>query len=267
MYQSQVVDPLGLVAGMFEALGMGDVLDHATQQNPARRDLTVGEAIKAMVLNGLGLINQARSLVPRFVQNTPTYRFMSPRVAPAQLNDDALGRALDLLYAAGVTELYSLIAATAAKRLGLCPVYAHLDTTSFHVDGRSNSDEEPSAHVVPLTQGYRRDHRPGLHQVRLELIIEHQAGMPVLRRPLSGQSSDAQACGHVIRTPLEQLHTTYGATYVVADRALYTEANLAALAPTRMQWITRVPATWRAAQTVLSQADPQAMVPLTAGYR
>jgi transposase len=266
-YQSQVLDHLGLVAGMFDELGIGDVLDHATHQNPEMRDLTVGEAIKAMVLNGLGFINQALYLVPRFFQNKPTYRLISPRVAPAQLNDDALGRALDALYAYGVTELYSLIAATAAKRLGLCPAYAHLDTTSFHVDGRYNSDEEPSAHVVHITQGYSRDHRPDLNQVMLELIIEHQAGIPVLMRPLSGNSSDAQEFGHVIRTHIAQLHATYGATYVVADSALYSEANLATLAQTEMKWITRVPATLREAQAVLGDADPQAMAPLTEGYR
>ena len=50
---------------------------------------------------------------------------------------------MDTLYAYGVTELYSLLAATAAERLGLAPRFVHLDTTSFHVDGRYNSDEDP----------------------------------------------------------------------------------------------------------------------------
>ena len=102
-YWSQVLDHLGLVAGMFDELGIGEVIDQATHQNPELRDLTVGEAVKAMVLNGLGFINQALYLVPRFFQNKPTYRLVSPRMAPEQLNDDALGRALETLYAYGVT--------------------------------------------------------------------------------------------------------------------------------------------------------------------
>jgi transposase len=96
-YRSQVLDPLGLVAGMCDELGIGEVLDRATHQNPDMRDLTGGEAVKAMVLNGLGFINHALYLVPRFFQNKPTTRRMAPRVTPAQLNDDALGRALDTL--------------------------------------------------------------------------------------------------------------------------------------------------------------------------
>ena len=51
-YRSHVLDHLGLVAGMFDALGMGDVIDQATHQYPELRDLTVGEAVQAMVLNG-----------------------------------------------------------------------------------------------------------------------------------------------------------------------------------------------------------------------
>jgi len=117
-YRSQTFDHLGLVAGMFDELGIGDVIDQATQQHPEMRDLTVGEAVKAMVLNGLGLINQTRYLVPRFFQHQPTSRLMAPRVIPAPLNDDALGRALDTLDDDGVTALYRLMAATAAKRLG-----------------------------------------------------------------------------------------------------------------------------------------------------
>jgi Domain of unknown function (DUF4277) len=91
-HRSQVLDPLGLVAGLGDALGLGDVIDQATHHNPERRELTVGETVNAMGLNGWGSITQALDLVPSFLQNTPTSRLMSPRGAPGQLNDDALGR-------------------------------------------------------------------------------------------------------------------------------------------------------------------------------
>src|SRR2546430_6690822 len=266
-YRSQVLDHLGLVAGMFDELAIGDVLDQATQQNPELRDLTVGEAVKAMVLNGLGFINQALYLVPRFFQNKPTYRLISPRVAPAQLNDAALGRTLDTLYDYGVTELYSLLAATAAERLGLAPRFTHLDSTSFHVDGRYNSDDEPSEHVVHITKGYSRDHRPDLNQVMLELIVEHQAGIPVLMKPLSGNSSDGKEFGHIVHEHIAQLQTTYGTTYLVADSALYSDDNLQKLAETHIKWITRVPATLSEAQAALTHANPHTMMPLSEGYR
>jgi transposase len=267
LYRSQVLDHLGLVAGMFDELSIGDIIDRATQQNPEMRDLTAGEAVKAMVLNGLGFVNHALYLVPRFFQNKPTSRLISPRVKPAQLNDDALGRVLDTLYHYGVTTLYSLIATTAAKRLGLAPHFAHLDTTSFHVDGQYNSEDEPEAEVIHITRGYSRDHRPDLNQVMLALIVEHQAGIPLLMKPLSGNSSDAHEFGQVVKDHIAQLQTTYGTTYLVADSALYNADNLQQLAETQIKWMTRVPATLREAQVALAQADPQTMAPLSPGYR
>jgi hypothetical protein len=49
---------------MFDELGGGDVIDQAMQQDPQTRDLTAGEAVKAMVPGGLGFVNQALYLVP-----------------------------------------------------------------------------------------------------------------------------------------------------------------------------------------------------------
>jgi transposase len=266
-YFSEILDHLGLVAGMFDELGIGDVLDHATQQTPETRFVTVGHAVKAMVLNGLGFVNQQLYLVPMFFHNKPTQRLVAPGIEARHLNDDSLGRALDTLYTYGVTALYSLIAATAAQRLGLAPRFAHLDSTSFHVDGRYNSAEEPEEQVIHITRGYSRDHRPDLNQGMLELIVEHQAGIPVLMKPLSGTRSDAPEFGQVIRTHIEQLQTTSGLTYLVADSALYSEENLQQLAETRLKWITRVPATVSEAQAALARVDPQGMAPLMEGYR
>jgi transposase len=184
----------------------------------------VGSAVKATVLNGLGFVNQQLYLVPRFFQNKPTQRLVAPGIDAAHLNDDALGRALDTLYTAGVTELYRLIAATAAERLGLAPRLLHLDSISFHVDGRYNSAEAPDEHIIHITRGYSRDHRPDLNQVLLALIVEHRAGIPVLMKPLSGNSSDATDFGEVISGHIDQLQTTSGAPYLVADSALYSAA-------------------------------------------
>jgi hypothetical protein len=43
---------------MFAAWGMGEVLAQATQQNPELRIVTPGPAVTAMVVKGLGFVNQ-----------------------------------------------------------------------------------------------------------------------------------------------------------------------------------------------------------------
>jgi transposase len=236
-YRSQILDHLGLVAGMFDELGIAAVIDHATQQNPEPRIVTVGHAVKAMVLNGLGFVNQQLYLVPRFFHNKPTHRLIAPGIEAKHLNNDTIGRALDTLYEYGVTALYSLIATMAAQYLGLTPTFAHLDSTSFHVDGRYNSAEEPDTNVIHITRGYSRDHRADLNQVMLDLIVEHQAGIPLLMQPLSGNTSDAIDFRHVVTEHNAQLHITYGT------------------------------ATLSEAQAALAAADPETMEPLVEGYR
>jgi transposase len=202
-YRSHVLDHLGLVAGMFDELSLGDIMDHATQQHPDMRDLTVGEAVNAMVLNGLGCIKPARYLVPRCFQKKPTSRRLSPRVSPEQLNDEALGRALDTRDDDGVSERYRLIAATAAKRLGLSPTDRPLESTSVHVDGRDTSDEPPAEHVVHLTTGASREQRPDLNHVMWAWIVAHQAGSPVRMKPRSGHRRDPPAFGPVIHAAID----------------------------------------------------------------
>jgi transposase len=267
LYRTAILDHLGLVAGMYDELGIGDVLDRTAQPTPETRCVTVGHAVNAMVRNGLGFVHQQLSLVPMFFQNTPTQRLIAPGIDAPHLHDDTLGRALDTLSAAGVTDLYSLIAVTAAQRLRLTPTLAHLDCTSFHVDGRDNSGEAPDAQVIHITRGYSRDHRPDLNHVMRDLSVAHQAGIPVLMKPLSGHTSETRDCGPVVTEHVRQLQTTYGTTCLVADSALSSEENLQTWADTGTTCMTRVPATLTEAQHALEQATPETMRPLKEGYR
>jgi transposase len=111
-------DHLGLVAGMFDELGIGDVIARATQQHPETRMVTVGNAVKAMVLNGLGFVHQPLYWVPMVFHKKPTSRLLAPSIDAQPLNDDTLGRSLETLDDDGVTAFYRLVATTAAQRLG-----------------------------------------------------------------------------------------------------------------------------------------------------
>ena len=103
-YRSQTLDHLGLVAGMYEELGIGERIDQVIAQDRDKRQVSLGQAVKAMVLNGLGFVNQRLYLMPKFFGDKPTQRLIGEGIQPEHLNDDVLGRALDALYEFGVTE-------------------------------------------------------------------------------------------------------------------------------------------------------------------
>ena len=74
---TQILDHLGLVAGMFDELGIAEVIP----QDQEKRHISVGQAVKAMVLNGLGFVNQNLYLMPHFFQNKPIDRLMGEGIA------------------------------------------------------------------------------------------------------------------------------------------------------------------------------------------
>ena len=82
---------------MCDALGLGAGRDRARQPTPETRMVTVGNAVKAMGLHGLGFVHQPLSRGPRFLQHQPTPRLRAPGIEAQHLHDATLGRALDIL--------------------------------------------------------------------------------------------------------------------------------------------------------------------------
>ncbi len=148
--------------------------------------------------------------MPHFFKNKPVERLLGEGLAAEHLNDDALGKALDAIYAYDPETLYGQLATQAVKHLGLSCKVGHIDTSSFHVDGVCNSDQEDiSEGVIHITQGDSRDHRPDLNQVILQLICEHQASIPLWMDALSGNSSDKASFRETLNAHLEQLRGDY----------------------------------------------------------
>jgi transposase len=104
---------------MYEELGIGEVIDRAVPQDEERRLVSVGQAVKAMGLNGLGFVNQRLYLIPHFFQDQALGRLLGAGIGPEPLNDDVTGRAWDRLYERDVTSVYALVSREAVKRWGL----------------------------------------------------------------------------------------------------------------------------------------------------
>lgn len=125
-YTSQNLDHLGLVAGMYDELGIGRYLDEQIPQDQRMRQVSIGQAVKALVLNGLGFVNRALYLTPQFFADKPTDLLIGPGVRAEHLNDDVLGRALDSLYEHDVTALFSGLGALLSATAG----FAGFNSTS-----------------------------------------------------------------------------------------------------------------------------------------
>ena len=259
-YKTETIEHLGLVSTMIDELGIVESIDKSIKQDKKERKVTVGEAVKAMILNGLGFSNRQLYLVPQFFENKPLDILIKEGIEPNNLNDTVLGRALDSLYDYGVTPLFSLISQKAFENLDLVAKYHHLDSTAIHVDGKYNSEEEKKEGVVHITKGYSKDHRPDLNQVMLEMICENSHGIPLAMRALDGNSSDKISFEKMVIDHIEALNKTSTGT-VVADSAIYTVNNLESFQSNNIKWITRVPNQIKDTKKAMKSLSIQRMTP------
>src|SRR5262252_49804 len=100
-----------------------------------QEEITPGEAVAGMILNGLGFANRPLSLTPQFFTNKPLDLLFRPGVRAEMFNRFKLGRTLDEVHAYGCDLLFSELALASCTQERLAPRFQHLDTTSFALSG------------------------------------------------------------------------------------------------------------------------------------
>jgi transposase len=260
----QDIDHSGIVAGVIDEMGLVEQINQRLKQHPLQV-VSPGQAVKAMILNGLGFVSAPLYLFEQFFVGKATEHLLGEGIRAEHLNDDRMGRVLDELYEVGLTELFVEIALKAAQRFGVATTSVHLDSSSFHVDGEyeksATEGDEPVA--IAITYGYSRDHRADLKQFVVDLMCSGDGDIPLYLRVGDGNESDKAVFAQLMRQFKAELN--FDALFV-ADSALYSQENLQALAGLR--WLTRVPATFNQAKQCLQDTTDEAWVATQmAGYR
>ena len=170
-YSTKSLDHLGLVASFCTEIGIADYIDNHIPSHSQHKKVSYGQCVVAMILNGLGFVGRTLHMYPQYFADKPLERLLGSGVSSDSINDDVLGRCLDKLYEVGVSELYQGLAEKVVRHLGLSCTSVHMDSTSFHVDGDYETEDDFQG--VCLVRGYSRDHRPELNQVILNLITEN----------------------------------------------------------------------------------------------
>jgi transposase len=128
------LDHLGLIASTIKDLGLIDMLDVRLVPD-AQEEITPGEAVAAMILNGLGFANKPLTLTPQFFANKPLDLLFREGVQAEMFNRFKLGRTLEEVHAYGCDVLFSELALGVCAQEGIEQRFHHLDTTSFSLSG------------------------------------------------------------------------------------------------------------------------------------
>jgi len=234
---------------MIKDLGLISTID-ARLVPDEQEEITPGEAVAGMILNGLGCANRPLSLSPQFFTNKPLELLLRPGVRAEMFKRFTLGRTLDEVHAYGCDLLLSEVALAVCAQERVAQRFSHLDTTSFSLSGDYVPEsDEPAMHI---THGYSKDHRPDLKQAVLELLVSQDGGVPLVSTSWDGNTSDTQ----IFKERAEALLTAFARSptprYLVADAKLYTEDTATTLA--KLGFITRIPGTIKLVSQVITQA-------------
>jgi transposase len=259
----QDIDHLGIVAGIVDEIGLVEEIDQNLGTHP-QEHVSPGQVVKAMILNGLGFLSAPLYLFGEFFTGKATEHLLGAGIKPKHLNDDRLGRVLDKLFGAGLTELFVRVAGKAAQRFGVSTQCVHLDSTSFHLHGEYDTGEGGGPEEIRITHGYSRDHRPDLKQFVVDLMSTADGGVPLFLRIADGNEADQAVFAELLKDFRTQVDLD---ALFVADSALYKAQSLASLE--ELRWLCRVPLTLKQARRVLAETPQEAFVrsPIHEGYR
>lgn len=261
----QDIDHCGIVAGICDEMNLVEQINRLLGTHP-QEIISAGQVVKAMILNGLGFVSAPLYLFEKFFVGKATEHLLGEGIRPEHLNDDRLGRVLDKLYSAGLTEVFVTVALSAARKFGVKIDSLHLDSSSFHVDGeyiKNTQNEEAEPGAIEITYGYSRDHRPDLKQFILDLMCSGDEDVPLYLRVADGNESDSAIFATIIADFKRQWQIE---ALFVADAALYTQENLQQMK--QLRWVSRVPCTLAATKFLLENICQEAFVSSTLdGYR
>ena len=244
------LDHHGIVAGVIKDLQLIEAIDDLLGSSGCE-EVSEGEAIAAMIINGLGFTDRPLSLSPQFFEQVPVEDLFRDGIEASHFNRHKLSRALEKVHSYGSSNFFQVLASKAASQEGLKEAAGiSLDTTSFSVTGKKYADTDENE--VRITHGFSKDHRPDLPQIVQELIVSHDAGVPLFMCCHSGNASDSVVFKERCKSLKSSMNFKQLNRTLVADSKIYCKANSNNLS--EMMFVTRIPETLLEARDTLKTA-------------
>jgi transposase len=250
------IDHLGIVAGLIDEIGIVSIINEKLGIDK-REKITSGQVVKAMIINGLGMVSRPLYLFSQFYEDKPVEKLLGKEIKSEMLNDDKIGRVMDEIYKLGLSNLFVEIVLLVIKKFKIQTKFSHLDSTSFYLHGQYETEEMKEENEdlmkerpIIIRKGYSKDHRPDLKQCVLDLIVSNDNSLPLFMRTGDGNESDKAVFGKIFVEFKKQIDLD---SIMVGDSALYSAENIKIME--KLKWITRVPLTIKKAQELLETVE------------
>ena len=292
------LDHLGLLVAAMNDLKLIETIDKLlplSKQGGAQ--LSMGQRVAGMIVNGLGFVGTRLYMTPRFFENKPVKLLFGEDVEASHFNDDSLGRCLDGIYEYGPTKFLSNITIPIALEKGLLGKTIHTDTTTLtvymkrddddddddvaevegldndcredslkteeNVGSKKDHDETKLPYIAPdLTcarpaYGYAKNKRMDLRQLVMLLTVTGKANFPIWAEAHDGNASDK-----VTLQAASQRVQSFCDNLEEAIPKLLCVADSASYESfltngSNLLWLSRVPASHKKAQEFLQKNETE----------
>lgn len=231
----RTIGSLGLIASIFKEYGLVERIDKLLPKTSNNYNVTHGEVVFAMVLQGLGFSGQRLYLAASYFSQVSLYKIFRDEVRPEHFNGTTMSRTLDAIFDYGCTRFFVDTCLATVLKHKLLNRYIFIDTTSFSVSGKKYKGDGN----INLNHGFSKDHRFDLKQL-VFLLATTNNGIPLYAESHSGKTTDSSIFQKTILNIQNTLKSELDKRVFVLDSSLYSR-NFLVNENIEGNWITRVP--------------------------
>ena len=200
---SKAIAALPIINAFIERIGLRDLLARFL---PSKKNLKYPHA-DAILLFVRNILLERQ---PLYKLSEWTSRFDPHLVGlgdahPSLLNDDRVGRSLDVLFDADRASMLTNIVLKAIEEFSIDLSQLHNDSTTVTVYGeyKSSRSTRKGKTSIALLHGFNKDHRQDLKQLLFTLTVSRDGAVPIHYKGYDGNTTDDQT--HIVTTrPVDQ---------------------------------------------------------------
>lgn len=255
----KIIDHLGIVSSICDDAHVVQIIDSIVPKDKSMK-VSIGTRVKAMVINCLGFTTKPMYIAYEFYKNRPIDLLLGNDIMAEDLNDDSLGRALDVVYEIGPELIFSAVLGYVVPYWKIKTNELHLDTTSISVEGDYRGAENEQL----IRFGHSKDLRDDLKQFILSSLTTIDGGIPIVYQALAGNTADSKHFNEAISALKNNATIVPEGTTVVFDAAGYNKLTIGSI--DWITWISRAPNTINEVKDVKLKALGGEFTEIGGGY-
>lgn len=238
--ETQMIGPLPIVNHFTKRIGLDDILERYLNTANTRKispSQSIGVLLRNIILNRTPIYDMqewASRYQPKLLG------LDSDQIT--SLNDDRVGRDLDMLFDADRASLLTEVVVRAIKEFNLDLSQFHNDSTTITFSGihkEATGERKRGKESLNITFGHNKDHRPDLKQLMWFLTVTADGAVPIHYKACDGNTGESptyKEAWDILRKLVGRSDFIY-----VADSKLCTGKNMKYIRDNEGRFITVLP--------------------------